>query len=70
MDGEAISTAFATVPGPDCIREVVPKLGHRLKALLEESQVLRAQYSNEMAIICLKLRIQQRMVYLQLDHWI
>ena len=58
MDGEAVSTAFATVPGPDCIREVVPKLGYRLKvyrclkALLEETQVFRvkrAQNSNEVA---------------------
>lgn len=45
MDGEAIFTAFATAPGPDCIREVVPKLGYRLKvyrclkSLIEESQV-------------------------------
>ena len=45
MDGEeAISTAFATVPGSDYIREV-PKLGYRLKvyrclkALVEESEV-------------------------------
>ena len=58
MDGEAVSTAFATVPGPDCIREVVPKLGYRLKvyrclkALLEETQVFKiAQNSNQVAIL-------------------
>lgn len=54
MDGEAVST----VPGPDCIQEVVPKLGYRLKvyrclkALMEETQVFnRAQDSNEVAIL-------------------
>ena len=31
MDGEAISTAFATVTGPDCLREVIPILGVHLK---------------------------------------
>ena len=58
MDGEAVSTAFATVPEPHCIREVVPKLGYCLKvyrclkALLEETQVFkRAQNLNEVAIL-------------------
>lgn len=31
MDGEAIATAFAITPGPDCIRDVVPKVGVRMK---------------------------------------
>ena len=45
MDGEAISAAFASSPGPDCLRDVVPKLGHRLKvyaalkSVFEECQV-------------------------------
>lgn len=45
MDGEAISAAFASSPGPDCLRDVIPKLGHRLKVyaalkcVLEECQV-------------------------------
>lgn len=47
MDGEAISAAFASSPGPDCLRDVVPKLGHRLKvyaalkSVFEECQVSR-----------------------------
>jgi hypothetical protein len=31
MDGVAVATAFTTAPGPDCLKEVVPKLGQRLK---------------------------------------
>lgn len=31
MDGEATVAAFATCPGPDCIKEVVPKYGYRVK---------------------------------------
>ena len=31
MDGEAIATAFTITPGPDCIRDVVPKVGVRMK---------------------------------------
>ena len=30
MDGEATVAAFATCPGPDCLKEVVPKYGPRL----------------------------------------
>ena len=31
MDGEAIAAAFAVTPGPDCIRDVVKKVGIRMK---------------------------------------
>lgn len=31
MDGEAIVSAFAAVPGAECLRECVPKLGLKLK---------------------------------------
>ena len=31
MDGEAICAALASTPGPDSLRDVVPKLGLRLK---------------------------------------
>ena len=31
MDGEAIAAVFATSPGPDCLKDVLPKLGQRLK---------------------------------------
>ena len=31
MDGEAISMAFATSAGPDCLIHVVKKCGDRLK---------------------------------------
>lgn len=31
MDGEAIMTAFAAQPGPDCLRDIIPTYGKRLK---------------------------------------
>ena len=31
MDGEATVAALATCSGPDCLKDVVPKLGSRLK---------------------------------------
>ena len=31
MDGEAVVSAFAACPGPDCLKDIVPKLGQRLK---------------------------------------
>ena len=31
MDGEAIVAALATCSGPDCLKDVIPKLGSRLK---------------------------------------
>ena len=45
MDGEAILAAFAVCPGPDCLKEVLVKVGTRLKVynalkvLCEQSQV-------------------------------
>ena len=31
IDGEATAAAFATCAGPDCLKDVIPKLGIRLK---------------------------------------
>ena len=31
MDGEALTAAFATCAGPDCIKEVITTYGTRLK---------------------------------------
>ena len=31
MDGEAIADAFGTFSGPDCIKDVLPKFGQRVK---------------------------------------
>ena len=31
MDGEAISLAFTTTSGPDCLKEVISQFGLRLK---------------------------------------
>ena len=31
MDGEAIIAAFGATSGPDCLRDVLPKYGQRIK---------------------------------------
>lgn len=41
MDGEAIVTAFGSIHGPDCLKDVIAKYGLRLKvynALRKELQ--------------------------------
>ena len=46
MDGEAVSAAFGSTPGPDCLKDVVSKVGSRLRvykalrSLYEKYQVL------------------------------
>lgn len=34
MDGDAIVAAFASTPGPDCLRDVLPKVGQRMKVYM------------------------------------
>ena len=43
MDGEAISLAFATTAGPDCLKEVISKYGLRLKVYQVIKDALSAQ---------------------------
>ena len=31
MDGEAVCTALASCPGPDCLKDIVKKCGPRLR---------------------------------------
>lgn len=31
MDGEAIAEAFGTCSGPDCLKDILPKFGPRVK---------------------------------------
>ena len=33
MDGEAVSLAFASLSGPNCIKDIIPKFGLRLESL-------------------------------------
>lgn len=44
MDGEAICAAFASSPGPDALRDLIPKLGVRLKVYRAIKSVLDQQY--------------------------
>ena len=43
MDGEATAAAFATCSGPDCLKDVIPKLGARLKVYNALKLVLNKQ---------------------------
>ena len=31
VDGEAIASAFSTQSGPDCLKDIIPKFGQRIK---------------------------------------
>ena len=43
MDGEAIAVALGSCPGPDCVKEVVPKVGTRLKVYYINSKTTTSQ---------------------------
>ena len=46
MDGEAISQALGTLPGPDCLKDVVPKFGVRLKVYNAIRSFMRSDESD------------------------
>ena len=52
MDGEATVAAFATCPGPDCIKEVVPKYGYRVKVYNAIRAALNENYQQRV-LVCL-----------------
>ena len=43
MDGEAISLAFATLSGPDCLKEVISQYGLCLKVYRVIKDAISAQ---------------------------
>ena len=49
MDGEAICSALASTPGPDSLRDVVPKLGLRLKVYRVIKSALDQQYMEQVS---------------------
>lgn len=51
MDGEAIAAAFAVTPGPDCIRDVVKKVGIRMKVYQAIKKAL--EVSRQTVSLCL-----------------
>ena len=48
MDGEAVEAAFAAIPGPDCFKDLIPKLGLRLKVYNE----IKALFLDEVIQVC------------------
>ena len=54
MDGEALETLMGTSTGPDCLKELIPKLGMRLKVYQRfKTYLIRTPVSNatKLAII-------------------
>ena len=51
MDGEATVSAFATCSGPDCLKEVVPKLGSRLKVYNAIKVAINESYQQKVATL-------------------
>ncbi len=49
MDGEAICAALASIPGAESLRDVVPKLGLRLKVYRALKAALDKQYSEQVS---------------------
>ena len=47
MDGDALSTLIGITPGPDCLKDLVPKVGVRLKVY----QCIKAIYNKELSIV-------------------
>lgn len=43
MDGEALGTLLAAVQGPDCLKDLIPKLGARLKVYQRIKQIFAEQ---------------------------
>jgi len=55
MDGEAVSLAFASIAGPDCLKDVIMKYGLRLKvyrAIKEQLECVQVNlFKNVIAMI-------------------
>ena len=52
MDGDALSLAFAAHSGPDCLKDVVPKYGLRLKLYQAIKAELEAERCQVMLHLC------------------
>jgi len=46
MDGESLEALIATTPGPDCLKELIPKLGVRLRIYKQIKLSLTGAFSN------------------------
>ena len=49
MDGEALVTLIGVTPGPDCLKELVVKVGQRLKLYKE----IKSLYEEKVSICLL-----------------
>lgn len=51
MDGEAVIGSFGTQAGPDCLRDVLPKYGQRIKVYKAIKEALGNSIINEVSIV-------------------
>ena len=47
VDGEALSTLISLIPGPDCLKDLVPKIGIRIKL----HQRIKAIFNKELSMV-------------------
>ena len=47
MDGDSLCTLIGIIPGPDCLKDLVPKVGVRLKVY----QCIKAICNKELTIV-------------------
>ena len=47
MDEDSLCTLIGIIPGPDCLKDLVPKVGVRLKVY----QCIKAIYNKELTIV-------------------
>ena len=56
MDGEAICTALASCPGPDCLKDIIKKAGPRLRVYSALRAIcLEAEPVSNMIIFCVTM---------------
>lgn len=52
MDGEALIDAFGTCPGPDCLKDVIPKYGLRVKTYKRLRGLLQCLLDKQVCHYC------------------
>lgn len=53
MDGEAVLMAMSTQSGPDCLKDVVPALGTRLKVYHAVKHAIEEEVKNKVSYVWL-----------------
>lgn len=51
MDGEALLAAFGERPGPDCIKDILPKFGQRIKVYRKLKEELDKEMTHDVRFV-------------------